>query len=95
MRRSGNVIELRRRSADPEKVGRAVLEALAKGRKRGRAIRAERAKALSDLIVAEARRDRDAGRPARGRAGRLHRRLRAIASERHIRRVLRQRFPDS
>ena len=62
-------------SADPLTVGVRVLAVLARGREQRLAERRQRADELRDLVERAARLDRAAGRPDRGRAARVARRL--------------------
>lgn len=61
--------------ADPAALGRRVIDSLAKGRRR--AIEAAQARGRSNerRVLAELNRELLEGRPARGRAGRIHRRI--------------------
>jgi hypothetical protein len=69
-------------------VGRKVLAGL----DRGRAIAIAQAKARSaqrvGLIVVLVNTDTQQGRPDRGRAGRIARKLGGLISERHVKRIL-------
>jgi len=76
---------------DPASVGRKVLAGLAKGRARlatinqqRKAESAQRAVQIAYLSLA----DQQAGRPARGRAGRISRKLRGHITERLVRKYL-------
>lgn len=61
--------------ADPAALGRRVLDSLAKGRRRAIATAQARARIRERLVLAELNREILEGRPARGRAGRIHRRI--------------------
>jgi len=71
----------------PDELGRRVLAALNKGRARAIRRAQERAGALAGLVLDLAHSDVLAGRPARGRAGRIARKLGGV-SERHVKRIL-------
>ncbi len=73
---------------DPAETGRRVLEALAGGRALAIERARERSALLAKLVAAAACRDCAAGKPSRGRAGRVARLLRGLASERHVKRIL-------
>ena len=65
-----------------------VLAGLAKGRQRAIARAKARAAETQLLVIIAANADRDAGRPLRGRAGRIRRKLHDAISERHVKRIL-------
>ena len=76
---------------DLEVIGAKVLEALARGREQRLAKRRARALELRELVERAARLDRAAGKPDRGRAGRVARRLQLTGvalSERWVREIL-------
>lgn len=79
--------------ADPYDTGARVLAALEAGRDRVNTARKARARALADLVAAEAERDRALGLPARGRPARIARRLRI--SRRHAYRICAALFSES
>ena len=74
---------------DPHTIGLAVLEAFDRGRARANAEAALRAARLRDLVQLYAEQDQARGLPPRGRAGRIARRLPGLATERHVRRLIR------
>lgn len=76
---------------DPARVGLAVLAAFDRGRAEAHAAAALRAARLRDVVQLYAEQDQARGLPPRGRAGRIARRLRGLASERHVRRLIRTR----
>lgn len=61
--------------SDPTAIGARVLAVLAAGRAQRLEARRRRADELRELVLRAARLDRAAGRPDRGRAGRIARRL--------------------
>jgi hypothetical protein len=78
----------RRARVNAATVGQKVLDGLAKGRaRRISKAREERAKnAMQVVILFNA--DRDAGRPMRGRAGRISRKLRGELTERYVLKII-------
>ncbi len=78
--------------ADPETIGRKVLDGLAKGRQRAIAQAQGRAARHAALILDLARIDMAQGRSARGLAGRISRKLGGTPSESHVRKILRRLF---
>lgn len=81
----------RSRIPDPAAVGRKVLAGLAKGRARLATINQKRKDQSAQWVVQIAYlalADREAGRPTRGRAGRLSRKLQGKISERSMRKYL-------
>lgn len=79
-------------------LGRKVLAGLAKGRQRAIEMNQARAKARASVILTLAAADVVAGRPTRGRAGRLSRQLKRAGtglSERHVKRLLDRLFKMS
>lgn len=84
--------------ADSADVGRRVLEALAAGRARQLAARRLQAAELRDLVERAARIDRAEGKPERGRAGRITRRLTLAGvpiTERWTRKIISELLSDS
>jgi len=75
----------------PEELGLRVLAGLTAGREKAIRRAQTRAGALAALVLDLAHADMLAGRPARGRAGRVRRKLSALGrttSERHVKRIL-------
>lgn len=77
---------------DAADVGRRVLEGLDRGRAISIEQSRQRAAALRAAVLQLAADDLARGRKPRGRAGRIARKLRGLASERHIRRILSDTF---
>lgn len=73
---------------DPAELGARVLAILARGRARRRSTQLEQSAAVIDAVLRVAAQDLALGRPARGRPGRVARKLRGMVSERHVRRIL-------
>lgn len=73
---------------DPAEVGRCVLATLAAGRALELERRRSRAAEIHNLVLRAERLDRAAGRPPRGQAGRIARRLQLEGVEVSERRVL-------
>ena len=71
-----------------ERVGKQVLDALDRGRAIAIAQHQARSAANAATIFYLARVDQDAGRPARGRSGRISRKLHGRLSERLVRKYL-------
>lgn len=69
-------------------VGRKVLDGLAKARRKALENTRERVAQKQLLVVIAANADRAAGKPTRGRAGRIARKLGGAISERHVKRIL-------
>ena len=69
-------------------VGQKVLAGLSKGRQRAIAQAKERAAFHVAHVAIHANADVAAGKPERGRAGRIARRLGGTLSERHVKRIL-------
>lgn len=69
-------------------VGERVLLGLAKGRARAIAQAKARGAARLAMIVVLANEDLQRGRPSRGRASRIARKLHGLLSERHVKRIL-------
>lgn len=76
--------------ADAADIGQRVLAILAAGRAAAIARARERAAGLQLAVLDELHNDCLAGKPERGRAGRIHRRLkhRHKVSSRHVKRIL-------
>ena len=77
--------------SDPAEVGRVVLATLAAGRALRLERRRARAEELRDLVLLAERLDRFAGKPRRGQAGRIARRLQLRGvriTERWVRAIL-------
>ena len=76
---------------DPAEVGARVLAALAEGRRKAHADAQERSAPLAGLVADLADADLLAGKPDRGRPGRVARKLRGLGvkvSRRHVQRIL-------
>jgi hypothetical protein len=69
---------------DAAAVGRRVIEAFDRGRAIAIEQKQRRAAVVRDMVAREAELDARAGRPPRGRARRIARRLSAVASERSV-----------
>ena len=81
----------RSRRVDPAAVGRRVLASLSKGRLKAIEMNQARSRERANLLLPLATADVLAGRPPRGRAGRLARQLRRegnTLSERQVKRIL-------
>jgi hypothetical protein len=74
--------------SDPSDLGTRVLVALERGRRAAIAKSRKRAAQLERAVREELDRDILSGKPARGRAGRIERRLQGVVTERHVRRIL-------
>ena len=84
--------------SDPTAIGLRVLAILEEGRQRHLARRQARAVELRELVLRVDRLDRAEGRAARGRAGRIVRRLAragVTVSERHVLKIIRSHRADS
>lgn len=75
-------------AAQATQVGHKVLAGLAKGRAIAIRQGQERAAAKRLTVVIVANADRAAGKPSRGLAGRVSRKLQGAISERHVKRIL-------
>lgn len=78
-------------TTDPAELGARILAGLERGRRVALEMQKRRAEELAELVLRAERLDRAAGRPDRGRAGRIVRRLHregVEVSERHARRIL-------
>ena len=77
-----------RPSANPVAVGKKVLAGLAKGRHLAIQRARDRGRHNLALILALAGVDSASGKPLRGRAGRIHRKLNGALTERSVQRIL-------
>jgi hypothetical protein len=64
------------------------LEGFEEGRRRANAVRQERGQSTARIVLTLAHQDEVAGRPERGRAVRISRKLNGTLSPQHIRRIL-------
>ena len=69
-------------------VGAAILQGFAKGRARANAATKEQAALNASVVAIHINADRQAGKPVRGRAGRISRKLRGVLSERLVRKII-------
>jgi hypothetical protein len=76
--------------AQAAQVGRRVLAGLARGRQRAIRQSKERSARHVATILILVNEDRRRGRPDRGRAGRIARRMGGVLTERRIRQILRE-----
>lgn len=84
----GTLAQAARQSAQAARVGRLVLAGLQKAQRIARELHWERMQQQRVQILYLLAEDRQKGRPARGVAGRISRKLGGTLSERHVRRYL-------
>ena len=86
--KSATVAQSVRKPTQAASVGRKVLAGLQKAQRIARELHQERVQQQRVQIFYLLAEDRQKGRPARGVAGRISRKLGGILSERHVRRYL-------